>query len=140
LTYISELDLTNLTQGTDDLSSDFIGNVELGQAHLRRAEEGILRSHGGQEAVRSQSLSTRINAVKEKKGGKRAGEGERRDLDDGDVRDAANDSSSGELVAVHVMSRDDISTYLSCLGHQQNNDNYILRDQLMSDGRLFNAA
>jgi hypothetical protein len=90
--------------------------------------------------VRSQSLSTRINAVKEKKGGKRAGEGERRDLDDGDVRDAANDSSSGELVAVHVMSRDDISTYLSCLGHQQNNDNYILRDQLMSDGRLFNAA
>jgi hypothetical protein len=49
-------------------------------------------------------------------------------------------TAPGELVAVHVVSRDDISTYLSCLGHQQNNDNYILRDQLMSDGRVFNAA
>lgn len=47
ITYIAELDLTNFTQSTDDLSSDFVGDVELGQAHVRRAEEGVLRSHGG---------------------------------------------------------------------------------------------
>ena len=41
-TYISELNFTHFTQSTDDLSTNLIGNVELGQGHVARAEEGIL--------------------------------------------------------------------------------------------------
>jgi hypothetical protein len=46
-THISELDLANFTQSADDLSSDLVGNIELGQAHVRRAEEGITLRHDG---------------------------------------------------------------------------------------------
>ena len=42
-TYIPELHLANLTQGTHNLPANFIRNVELGQGHVRRAEESVLR-------------------------------------------------------------------------------------------------
>lgn len=45
-TNISKLDLANFSQCTDDLSSDLVGDVELGQTHIRRAEEGVPRGHG----------------------------------------------------------------------------------------------
>lgn len=51
ITYVAELNLADFTQCTDDLSSDLVGDVELGQAHLRRAEEGVLRSHGARLPV-----------------------------------------------------------------------------------------
>ena len=41
-TYVSELHLAYLTQGTYNLPANFICNVELGQGHVRRAEEGVL--------------------------------------------------------------------------------------------------
>ena len=42
-TYISKLHLTNLPQSAHNFSTNFVGNVELGQGHVRRAEEGVLR-------------------------------------------------------------------------------------------------
>lgn len=44
-THISELDLSYFTQGTHHLPTDFICDIKLGQAHIRRAEECIFRSH-----------------------------------------------------------------------------------------------
>ena len=46
-TYISELDLANLTQSTDDFPTNFICDVELGQGHVRRPEEGVLGDRHG---------------------------------------------------------------------------------------------
>lgn len=46
-THVSELDQAQLAKGVDDLSSDFIGNVQLHHAHFRRAERGVACwSHG----------------------------------------------------------------------------------------------
>lgn len=59
------MDLAQFAKGTDDLSSDFVGDVELGEAHLRRAEESILRSHGGQQTQGGQTLSTKFDAADE---------------------------------------------------------------------------
>jgi hypothetical protein len=39
---IAELDETKLAQGVDNLSSDFIRDVELHHTHVRRAERSIL--------------------------------------------------------------------------------------------------
>ena len=41
-TYISKLNLAHFAQSTDDLSTNFIRNVKLGQRHVAGAEEGIL--------------------------------------------------------------------------------------------------
>lgn len=41
-TYISELNLAHFPQSTDDLSTNLVRNVELGQGHVAGAEEGIL--------------------------------------------------------------------------------------------------
>ncbi|RAH43312.1 uncharacterized protein BO95DRAFT_213684 [Aspergillus brunneoviolaceus CBS 621.78] len=57
-TYISEFNLTKFTQSTDNLSTDFIGNVKLGQAHVRRPEEGVPWSHGDGGSCLQQYLST----------------------------------------------------------------------------------
>lgn len=47
LSYVSELAQSKFAQGSDDLSTNFVGNVELHHAHIRRAERGILfGSHG----------------------------------------------------------------------------------------------
>ena len=40
--YIAELDFTNLSQRTDDLSAYLVCDIELGKGHVRRAEQGIL--------------------------------------------------------------------------------------------------
>lgn len=62
VSYVSELHLAKFTQSADDLSSDFVGDVELGQAHVRRAEEGVPRSHGGREAACSRYFSARTRS------------------------------------------------------------------------------
>lgn len=41
-TYISKLHLPYLSQSTDYLTSNLVGDVKLGQGHVRRAEQGIL--------------------------------------------------------------------------------------------------
>jgi hypothetical protein len=44
--HISELDEAELAEGIDDFAADFVGNVQLHHAHVRRAERRILsRSH-----------------------------------------------------------------------------------------------
>ena len=53
--YVSELTESKLPEGCDHLPTDFVGDVELHHAHLRRAERRVLfGSHGdaarGQEA------------------------------------------------------------------------------------------
>lgn len=48
-TYISELDLSKLSQGVDNLAADFVGNVQLDHAHVRGPEHGILVVHHGEE-------------------------------------------------------------------------------------------
>ena len=40
-THISKLDLSQLSKSTDNLATDLVGNVELCQGHVRRAEQGI---------------------------------------------------------------------------------------------------
>ena len=42
VTHISKLNLAHFSQGADHFSTYLIGNVQLGQAHVRRAEERIL--------------------------------------------------------------------------------------------------
>jgi hypothetical protein len=49
VTYISELDLPQLSQCIHNLPADFIGDVELDHAHVRRAEHGVLVVHHGEE-------------------------------------------------------------------------------------------
>lgn len=45
--YIAELAQAKLTERGDDFTPDFVGDVELHHAHLRRAERSVLlRSHG----------------------------------------------------------------------------------------------
>lgn len=57
-THVSELDQAKLAQGVDDLSSDFIRNVQLHHAHFRRAERSIARrSHGDGVGVAHDELS-----------------------------------------------------------------------------------
>jgi len=46
-THISKVHDAQLAESTDDLSTNLIGYVELRQAHLRRAEEGIFLRHDG---------------------------------------------------------------------------------------------
>lgn len=41
-TYVSELDFSYLAQSTDNLTPYLVGDVKLGQGHVRRAEQGIL--------------------------------------------------------------------------------------------------
>lgn len=41
-TYVSELDFSYLSQSTDNLTPYLVGDVKLGQGHVRRAEQGIL--------------------------------------------------------------------------------------------------
>jgi hypothetical protein len=48
-TYISELNLPQLSQCIHNLPADFVGDVELDHAHIRRAEHGILMVHHGEE-------------------------------------------------------------------------------------------
>lgn len=51
-THIAELDETQLAQGVNNLAADFVGDVELHHAHVRRAERGIpCRSHRGRWGV-----------------------------------------------------------------------------------------
>lgn len=57
IAYISEVHISQLSQCTDNLSSDLVGDVELCQTHFRRAEEGIFLRHPGvgPEGVRSEA-------------------------------------------------------------------------------------
>jgi hypothetical protein len=56
-THIPELNLPQLSQSIHNLTTDFVGDVELDHAHVRRAEHGILMvHHGGEEWVLSQTL------------------------------------------------------------------------------------
>ena len=48
-TYISELDLSQLAQCIHDLAADFVGDVQLDHAHVRRAEHGVLMVYHGEE-------------------------------------------------------------------------------------------
>ncbi len=48
-TYISELNLPDLSQSIQNLTADFVSNVKLNQAHIRRAEHGVLVVHHGEE-------------------------------------------------------------------------------------------
>jgi hypothetical protein len=48
-TYISELNLPQLSQSIHNLTTDFVGDVELDHTHVRRAEHGILVVHHGEE-------------------------------------------------------------------------------------------
>ena len=48
-THISELHLADLAQGTDNLTANLGGDVQLGQGHVRRAEQRIpLGRHDGE--------------------------------------------------------------------------------------------
>ena len=49
-THISKLDLSQLSKSTDNLTTDFVGNVELCQGHVRRAEQGIFVGTHDEEA------------------------------------------------------------------------------------------
>lgn len=40
-THIAEVDDTQLSQSIYNLSADFVGDIQLGQRHLRRTEESI---------------------------------------------------------------------------------------------------
>jgi hypothetical protein len=57
--YISEVHDAELSKRRDDLATDLVGDVELGQGHVRRAEHGILlRCHGGgKETSRPERLA-----------------------------------------------------------------------------------
>lgn len=45
--YVSELAEAKLSQGCHDFAANFVGDIELHHAHVRRAERGVLfRSHG----------------------------------------------------------------------------------------------
>ena len=46
-TYITEIHDTHLTKRTDNLTANLVGNVELGQGHVRRAEQGLALTHHG---------------------------------------------------------------------------------------------
>lgn len=46
--HISKLDLADISESADNFSPYFIGNVELGQGHVRRAEEGVLWNRHGE--------------------------------------------------------------------------------------------
>lgn len=46
--YVSEVDKAQLAQGIADFAADFVGDVELDHAHVRRAERRVLfRRHRG---------------------------------------------------------------------------------------------
>lgn len=53
-TYISELHFSNFSQCTNDFPAYLIGNVQLGQRHVRRAEKGVFR-HGHDDESASPS-------------------------------------------------------------------------------------
>jgi hypothetical protein len=56
-TYVSELNLSKLSKGIDYLTSDFVGDIELDHAHVRRAEHGIfVVDHSEGEWALSQSF------------------------------------------------------------------------------------
>lgn len=40
-TYVSELNQAKLSKSVDNLSSDFVGNIQLDHTHVRRAERSI---------------------------------------------------------------------------------------------------
>lgn len=41
-THVSKLNLPNLSQGVDNLSSNLVGHIELDHTHVRGAEHGVL--------------------------------------------------------------------------------------------------
>ena len=41
IAYVSDLNLAQLPQSADNFSPDLVGDVQLGQGHLRRAEQRI---------------------------------------------------------------------------------------------------
>ena len=46
--HISEVHDTKLSKARNDLTANLVGNVQLGQGHVRRAEHGVLAGrHGG---------------------------------------------------------------------------------------------
>jgi hypothetical protein len=61
--YISELNLPNLSQSIHNLTTDFVGDVQLDHAHVRRAEHGVLVvNHGEVEFLTV--LLMRINLLR----------------------------------------------------------------------------
>lgn len=65
-THVSELDFTNFTQSAHNLSSYFVRDIELGQAHIRRAKEGVLRSHDEGETAPERCLRRQGTTVDER--------------------------------------------------------------------------
>lgn len=66
LTYITELDQTKLSQGVDDLPSNFIRYVQLDHAHVRRAEHGsLVWSHDGRYGSEAASVDKMLVVVDE---------------------------------------------------------------------------
>ncbi len=56
-TYISKLNLAQLPQSTDDFSAYLVGDVQLGQGHIRRAEQRILGDTHAARRERRASLA-----------------------------------------------------------------------------------
>jgi|SRR6478609_4859685 len=55
--YVAELAETKLAEGRNNFATDFIGDIELYHAHVRRAERGI--RFGSHDAVEHQSCICR---------------------------------------------------------------------------------
>jgi hypothetical protein len=49
--YVSKLNLPNLSQSIHNFTADFVGDVQLDHAHVRRAEHGILVVNHGEVAM-----------------------------------------------------------------------------------------
>ena len=62
--YISELNLPNLSQSIHNLTTDFVGDVQLDHAHVRRAKHGVLVVNHGEVEF----LTSLINAYQSLKG------------------------------------------------------------------------
>ena len=70
--YVAELDEAEFSQGVDNFSANFIGNVELHHAHVRRAERGVFDwSHRGWDGRGLQGVCKRDEERRRGKGKER---------------------------------------------------------------------
>lgn len=64
--YVSELAKTKLTKGRNNFAANFVGDIELDHAHVRRAERGVLfGSHSDAAEAPRLSIVVKIELVKE---------------------------------------------------------------------------
>lgn len=66
-THIAELHLTQFSQRADNISPNLVCDIELRQAHIRRAEEGIFGSHDDGGARRTRPSSHQYHQGKKEK-------------------------------------------------------------------------